>query len=387
MMKHQLSSIVFLGLLLVPSTWGLDQKFLDPIAPVSPTLKGQGGVSTANAEGWDSLFTNPAAYASKTTSLTFLDLGGTGFLPLSALTQVVNNRDSWTNFNLKDPNNPNTTLLNSLLTNYGIGAEASAGAGWVGNNLGVGLLVQGKSFTKGLSLLGSTMEMEQSVMGVIGMAWPFDVGLGTLKLGGALRPLQLTYANLGVNDLLSNTTNLNAYTVQSGFGLGWDLGARWDYGQFRTGLVIRDVGSTVVSFKTYTAQQWLSGAGFPAGGSTAGSTLYRIPTVIGLGTSWTPDVGSLASLVQPILSADFQIPILDEFTQPSFFTWTHLGAEAKFLQFLSLRAGLNQGYFTFGLGVKMFIVDFNLAIYADELGRYSGLDRRSALALETAFHL
>jgi hypothetical protein len=386
MMKH-LAALPLIFLLFAGSAWGLDQKFVEPVLPVSPTLKGQGGVSTANAEGWDALFVNPAAYATKTNSLTFLDLGGTAYLPLSVISQTLENRNSLMNFDFTDPNNPNTALLNSLLTQYGVGVDATLGAGWVGNNLGVGFLVQTQTFAKGKSLLGSVMTVEQSIMGVVGMAWPFDVGLGTLKLGGALRPIQRTYADLPVSGVLSNLANLSAYTVESGFGLGWDLGARWDYGPFKTGLVIRDAGSTVIGFKEYNAQEWITGLGFPSGGATTGSTLYRVPAVLGVGASWVPDVGSVASMVQPSLSVDFQIPIKDEFTQPSFWTWTHIGAEAKFLQFLSLRTGLNQGYFTFGLGAKLFILDFNLAIYADELGRYSGLNRRSAVALEWAFRI
>jgi len=187
--------------------------------------------------------------------------------------------------------------------------------------------------------------------------------------------------------VITNKTNVDAYTVAAGFGLGWDLGARWDYGPFQTGLVIRDIGSTIINFQNFTGTQWSMALGFPSNGSTTGTTLYRIPTVIGLGGTWTPDVGSLASVVQPAVSADFQIPIMDQYTQPSFWTWTHLGAEVRFLRFLTLRTGLNQGYFTFGVGLKIFVVDFNLAVYTDELGRYSGLDPRSALAIELAFHL
>jgi len=386
-MMKKLSILIILSTFLVPSGWSFDQQFLEPVLPISPTLKGQGGVSTANAEGWDALFVNPAAYASKTSSLTFLAVGGAAYLPLSALSKTLEGRSSWSNFNLTDTQNPNTALLNSLLTDTGIGAEATTGLGWVGNNLGIGLLVQGNTFAKGKSLLGASLTLEQSIVGIVGMAWPFDVGMGTVKVGGALRPLQRTYSDLGVADVLSNMGNLSAYKVRSGFGMGWDLGARWDYQTFKTGLVIRDAGSTVINFKDYTGTQWAAGLGFPAGGTSTGTTLFRVPTVIGLGSSWTPDMGQAGAMFQPSLSVDFQIPVKDEFTQTSFWTWTHLGAEARFLQFLSLRTGLNQGYFTFGLGAKVFILDFNLAIYADELGRYSGLNRRSALAMEWAFRM
>lgn len=377
---------LILLLLFSAPVWGLDQVFLEPVSPVSPALKAEGGVSTSNAEGWDALSVNPAAYASDNVSVTLLSVGGALYMPLSGLSQLLNDSGSLSTFNPLDSNNPITSLFNSVLAQGTVGAKTSLGIGWVGKNLGTGVMMEDQVIAAS-ALPATTLAIQHTVSGVIGMAWPFDVGLGTLKLGAALRPEEVSLFNPQVTDVISNGANLSAYTVAAGFGLGWDLGARWEYGQFKTGLVIRDIGSTIINFQNFTGTQWSMGLGFPSNGSTTGTTLYRIPTVIGVGTTWTPDVGSLAPVVQPALSLDFQIPLMDQYTQPSFWTWTHLGGEVTFLRFLTVRTGLNQGYFTFGLGVKVFVVDFNLAIYTDEMGRYSGLNPRSSLATELAFHL
>jgi hypothetical protein len=384
-MRLLLSTILF-GSLAAPA-FPLDQVFLESPIPNSPVLKAQGGVSTANAEGYQALFINPAAFSVPKPSLTILSLESTANMPLSGLTRILEARNSWTNLDYLSGTNPMRTLLNDLLTQYGLGFEESIGSGWVGNNLGLGMVVKTQVMAKGDSLLETKSTVDSTLEGVVGMAWPFDVGLGTLRVGAALRPMQINRVQLSVSDILDHMADINGYTISSGFGLGWDLGFRWDYSGFRTGLAIRDAGSTVVNFKDYTGSKWVSGFGFPAGGTSTGNTLYRIPTVIALGTNWTPDVGTLANLFQPSLSFDLQIPIKDENTQPSFWTWTHLGAEAKFLQFLSVRTGLNQGYFTFGLGAKVFFTDFNLAIYSDELGRFSGLNRRSGISFEWAFRI
>ncbi len=45
------------------------------------------------------------------------------------------------------------------------------------------------------------------------------------------------------------------------------------------------------------------------------------------------------------------------------------------------------GYLTFGLGAKLFIVDFNLAILLEELGQISGAQRRPGISMEWAFRL
>ncbi len=367
--------------------YALDQVFLEPPVPVSPVIKALGGASTSNAVGYDALFANPAAFADETVSLTILSTEATAHIPLSGLNRFLDARNSWSNLDLLATANPMRALINDLITKSGLGAEASVGTGWVGKNLGVGFATQVRVTAKGPSLLETKTVYDQTFMGVIGMAWPFNVGLGTLQLGGAIRPMQKTYSLVRVGDVLDYLGNFDAYKLSTGFGLGLDLGLKWNYLGFQTGLAVRDISGTVFNFKEFKASQWISGFGFPSGGTSTGTTLYRVPTVIGLGSTWTPDVGSVSSLFQPSLTVDFQIPLKDEFTQPSFWTWVHLGAEAKLLKSVSVRTGLNQGYLTFGLGAKLFFVDFNLAIFADELGRYSGMNRRSGISAEWAFRL
>jgi hypothetical protein len=254
----------------------------------------------------------------------------------------------------------------------------------VGNNWGAGLLIQDQTYGQGLTLLGSRFKTRQAVMGVVGYAWPFQVPLGNLKFGFDARPEQVSYTNPTLSDLVKNPTGS---TISSGFGLGIDLGARWEYDRFKTGLAIRDLGSTVINFNDYSFTQWSSSAGFPLGGTSTSSTIYRIPMVVALGTSYSPDMGPLTPTMKTTVSADLQIPLMDQYTQPSFWTWTHLGAEAEFINFLSVRLGLNQGYFTFGMGANVLAVDFNLSISSDELGRYSGAAPRPALALDFGVHL
>ena len=50
----------------------------------------------------------------------------------------------------------------------------------------------------------------------------------------------------------------------------------------------------------------------------------------------------------------------------------HLGAEIAFPMILSLRAGLNQGYLTGGLGLDFKVLRFDLATYGEEVGDEAG---------------
>ncbi len=66
----------------------------------------------------------------------------------------------------------------------------------------------------------------------------------------------------------------------------------------------------------------------------------------------------------------------------SFFRTLHMGAEAEW-KILSLRTGVNQGYFTGGLGIDLFVFELNFATYGEELGLNPGIaeDRRYSLDL------
>ncbi len=381
-----------LFLVLASPAWSIDQQFLEPVVPIDSSLKGMGGVSTGNAEGWNALFVNPAAFATPTPRVTFGSLGVTGYLPLAGLNQILAAHESWGTPNFTTPNDPMTNLINSLLTNYGVGGEVTLGGGWVGNNFGVGLLVETRSYAKGPNVLGTNVTMEQSTELVIGGAIPIDIGLGSFKVGASLRPQQKAYSDtIAATDLLNyvkgDTSGLMNETIYSGYGLGWDLGARWDYAGFKTGLVVRDLGSTLYNFQGYKIKDWLSSFGLSSGSDSPKN--YRVPTVVAVGTAWTPDVGALAAVIQPTVGLDFQIPIEVQTPniQPSFWTWTHLGGEVKFLKFLAVRAGLNEGYFTFGMGVTVPYFDFNFAVYTDEMGQYAGVSPRSSISMDWTFHL
>jgi hypothetical protein len=391
-MKTMLRPAALLFLVLASPAWSIDQQFLQPVVPIDSSLKGMGGVSTGNAEGWSALFVNPAAFANPTSSATLGSLGVTGYLPLAGLNEVLAAHESWGTPNFTTPNDPMTNLINSLLTSYGVGGEATLGGGWVGNNFGLGVLIEARSYGKGPNVLGTQDTLEQSTELVIGGAIPINIGLGSFKVGASVRPQQKAYSVVAATDLLNyvkgDTSPLMNETLYAGYALGWDIGARWDYAGFKTGLVIRDLGSTLYNFQGYKVKDWLSHFGIVSNG-TDSPTNFRVPTVIAVGSAWSPDVGALASVIQPTVGLDFQIPIKVQTPniEPSFWTWTHVGGEVKFLRILAVRAGLNQGYFTFGMGVSVPYFDFNFAVYTDEMGQYSGLNPRSSISLDWTAHL
>jgi hypothetical protein len=49
----------------------------------------------------------------------------------------------------------------------------------------------------------------------------------------------------------------------------------------------------------------------------------------------------------------------------------HLGTELS-LPIIDLRAGINQGYMTYGIGINLLVFRIDAATYTEELGAYTG---------------
>ena len=84
----------------------------------------------------------------------------------------------------------------------------------------------------------------------------------------------------------------------------------------------------------------------------------------------------------------------DGFDDDSLFKKLHLGAEYKAFNIFSnlenglfLRTGLNQGYLTYGLALKLPLIDIEYASYTEEAGPRLGMDavERQALSFEISF--
>lgn len=64
----------------------------------------------------------------------------------------------------------------------------------------------------------------------------------------------------------------------------------------------------------------------------------------------------------------------------------HLGAEVG-LPFIDIRAGLNQGYMTYGATFEFFFLDFDIASYTEETGAYPGQTPENRIALGVTMSL
>jgi hypothetical protein len=98
---------------------------------------------------------------------------------------------------------------------------------------------------------------------------------------------------------------------------------------------------------------------------------------VGVGATFHPDLGRTSLFFDPRFSFDMRNIFGAIDGSADFWTLLHVGTEIRLLNMFAVRAGLNQGYLTAGVGIKMFFLDLNLAVFTQELGLHLG-DRPNA---------
>jgi hypothetical protein len=171
-----------------------------------------------------------------------------------------------------------------------------------------------------------------------------------------------------------------------GVGIGLDAGMILELGPLLVGLSVRDIGGTRFQYATDTVSGilgTLQGSGrLPVGGAV--SDTWVTPMDVAAGIAFHPKLGKASKIFDPSLQVDCQdiVGIVRDGRSP--WTLLHVGADIKLLSFFSLRAGLDQGYFTFGTGLKIFFLDVNAAVFTRELGTHLGDIPNAGATVEVA---
>lgn len=104
---------------------------------------------------------------------------------------------------------------------------------------------------------------------------------------------------------------------------------------------------------------------------------------INLGGSVTRDVG----IGKTIIAIDYNDIAGNVGTDNDKAKRLHIGGELKFAYILALRAGFNQGYLSYGVGLNFRLIKIDYAYYKEEVGAYAGQreDARHAVELSIGF--
>jgi hypothetical protein len=236
-----------------------------------------------------------------------------------------------------------------------------------------------------------------------GMSFPFEAGPFTFHVGGALRPMVRIHTLLPNADALAMftalqggsdlVTALGGADAVYGVGVGLDLGVIAELGWFSLGLAARDIGGTVFNYSVddFATLSSVFGTELRLPPGAAVTDRYVIPMDVSLGAAFHPRLGKFNNILDTTIHVeltDLVNTIADAAAGTgSIWKMVHAGAELRLLRVFNAWAGLNQGYFTFGAGLDLFVMDVNLAVFTRELGAWLGDRPSSGASLEIAIRL
>lgn len=278
----------------------------------------------------------------------------------------------------------------------GLGMSPVIYMGYTGNGIGAGLYMNLDTEVFGNNIPSTSLENVLTTSLLLGYARTFLINSKEIDIGVSVRPMYKIRAGLPLSNLLNvivedaNNDILENLNYLTGVGIGWDLGIKYHYKDFKFGLVLIDIFGTKITYSRNTYEN-ISNGNFLGGVEVEEQYITPMSAIVGV--SYNPYFGDLNNTINPTLSTDFRLIFIDEsqvkdYTiQRTLLANLSMGLNLEFFRIVSLRAGLNQGYATVGLGIKVLAIEVNGAIYSRELGERAGDRQQMGAALEFAIKL
>ena len=355
------------------------KQYAHPLNWYSPELMGQGNSTTANIVGFNALFCNPANIRTDKTEIVAFSI------------QPCWNMNLFTFLEEKKSLGFTEALLNQAVEN-GMGIGLQTAIGFARKGLGVGLFLSIDSL---FPQVKSIPNVKGDLWATAGISCGYSIGFDFFgmdwEIGANLRPMyRILFKDINANTLIAFADDQeNAkFNRLSGFGLGFDLGVRTTWKDFTFGVALKDIAGTSFDYK-YAKVDY---KGKKIDGTDAEiKSKFVVPMSIRTGVCYDPHF-FFSDLINPKFHVDMTIPLSDEdkisgYEKGTFWTNLSMGTEVTFFQILDLRAGLNGGYFSAGIGVDLWVFEINAALYSREMGAYAGHKATMGGALEFSVRL
>jgi len=368
------------------------QVAIPALQPRDARSMGLGGFFTSLSSGFDTIWGNPASAALGKGRLTLADLSVWGYVKpttanIDAITSIVDGSAS---------DSAKLGYISDMIVDNGLGGGFSAGLGFTGNGFCVGAYVIGDAAARGSTAMGAVAKGAVSFNAVLGFAAPIRLGDMTLSLGADVRPFYRIDSEDGgwlMSEFLGALATggdvqavLMDRRVEAGFGLALDAGAQLRLGSLTAGVAVRDITPSflTVNEKIQDLVSQLESGRIPD--VSAGSKTEAIYPYITAGLSWRPTL--IKGFLEPGLYLELEDPValfLDENYSP--WNLLHLGADLRLLSFIDIRAGLNKGWLSAGVGLDLAILRLDLAVFTEELGTHPGDQGMSGVSARVPFGL
>jgi len=373
--------------ILACAPWNLSAQSFVAQSPqfTSARLSAIGGMHAALADDITTLFSNPAGFQSAgpqfSISEASVHLAGPVFSIANLLGRVAGSSNPAAI--VTDPSV--VALFTNLYASAALNGPISLG--YVGNGLGFGFF---NSTGVTLSTVGAIPTInaaaQESLMFVGGYSFAIplpeqsrstlDLGLsiklfatGTVRLSQDVLSLISLFSSGGFSSLLNQPLNLD-------IGVGLDTGVlySWD----------KTISAGIVARNLYTP---VARSQVPASGAPV--TYGTVPIDLSTGVMYSPHPVWLEPYVTGLkIMVDYS-DILDFLTHPSTASnpILHVGAgvELTILRILALRAGLDDGYLSAGIGLNLTAFQLDFAMYGSELSLEPGLHPVYNLSLGLEF--
>ena len=378
-------------------------------SPTSARIEAMGGAATASSTGIDSLYSNPANLAGQPFSL---------YLPSLTLTayNVKNIVDSGLIEEVLAGTVDETvalSFLDTITASRGELLTTDLSVGFAGGGFGFGVNLQEKLHTvgtgAGLSLIA---ELNASAALGIGFSLPLVDNLLSIDAGVTARPTYTAYSDsIGASGILTTvmsgsediTSDLLAnYELAAGYALPVDVGVNVNGPVgLRLSGVLRNLNGDYTITRYSEAGAWLNELAALAGtdavyndaeeAATSSTFTAAVPWSVDLGLGWAPVRGGLASILNPRIAVglDDVLGLADTYESDPNALWKHLsaGAEVKLLSLLDVRAGMNKGYLSAGVGADLLIFHVDASYYWREYGLNIGDRPIDALSVRVSLGL
>lgn len=370
MKKYKTGKVTFFVALLILSVFSLSAAdyYEAPMAGVSPRLTGMGGAHAAYADGFATIYTNPAGFFASGEEVSWAELTFGLKGPVFTIADAIVGGDM------------DLATIGDLLTGIytGLAFTGPLSFGYVGNGLGLGAIATTDVLLYSYTPLAATALVRQDILLTGGYSFPLNIMPeghtlegGVLLKGGFRGELEA-----GVTAVEIQSFDPAAFMDNEPFAfislIGMDLGLLYGWNdRLFIGLTGKDV-YTPTSKKNY-----LSLNSFMAGDPEDSQEYGVVPFTLNLGGRYLLDLTRRNIFISEVnFYLDYE-DLLDFWIYPELAVnpvlHVSLGAELTMLRIMNVRVGFAQGLPAAGLGIDLHWFTMNASMFGSERSTEPGM--------------